>query len=169
METPNWQVKLLANVEPGTCILDNDSSGAFIAVAVEPNGDSVGMVRVSGPDDQVGQLRHTAKVMRPTVVELADVVLELDHSELTGLISVGHAEKSNLLKRGSLLLLGDHARILLRNDGGELLAASLRDGSLVPLSNPNAMICPINNWRLVRRVGNEVREVYSSRKPAPNG
>jgi hypothetical protein len=169
METPELHLMSLAEIPAGSCILDSDSDGNFVAVSLAPDGDSLAYVRLTGPADKIGWITVIAKGLRPTVAVLGDAELDFNHDTLGGILPIGRAEKQGLLKLGRLILWGEHARILVRNNDRTLLAASLKDGSLINVANQlDEMICIISDWRLVRRVGNELRVVHSFPGAAAN-
>jgi hypothetical protein len=156
MQVPSWPVVRFADLEPGSCFLDEDSYGRQISVAVAME-EKVGGKEPFGwidlfsenPQKSPGVLMGAARESVGHALHLdgADVDFEEASDNLLNIQSIhpySHgAEKRGFRRPGVLMIAGDDYRVFA-SDGGEL-TASLRNGSVFRESTSDMII--VSRWR----------------------
>jgi hypothetical protein len=146
----------VADVAPGSAFLDTDGNGNYFALKLKPEGTSSAWVTLSG--ESLGAMTIVPREHRAWVLELTDVEVDIDDKDLGVSPGTSRAKALGLLPLGALTVVKDDCRIVVSRQGKELLMASLRTGDVYPFEH-NEPIAVANAWQLVRRIGNETREI----------
>jgi len=167
MQVPSWSVVGLADLDAGSCFLDDDSYGRRVAVAAameKLDGTEVFQwVDLYGEDPKarpIGLLKAVSRESAGQALHLADAEVDFDASDVFNLQSIHpyahQAEKLGFRRPGALMIAGADYRVFAHSPAGEL-TVSLRDGSVHRGSTSGMII--VSRWRLIYRLGDRVREI----------
>jgi hypothetical protein len=156
METPALKI---STVKPGACFIDVDANGKrIVGIGAKAQGSSFGWVVLEGKAKQVGALRYEASA--PTVLEIEGAEVDFELDDLTLCPNSVIADKKSLYRPGALLIVEDGCRVVALDATENRRSVSLRDGTRYD-NFPNTLMAIATKWRLIYRVGDEVREICS--------
>jgi hypothetical protein len=158
MKTPPFALAPLEAIPAGTCVIYRMNNAFNVAVALKPEGTSVGIVDLyrygSQLPNTVGKLVMLPSSSGNWGLTIGDAEVDFDPADISDL---------NAWKPGALVIDGTGFWVLAENTAerrpGQLAMANLQDGSWVAADAHAQKKSVFGKWRLVRRLANQVQEI----------
>jgi len=164
---PIGTMRNLRDVASESWFLFASARGKHLAMAVTGNPQAPGtvvgyleLIRYSPEPSLVARLGSMERDRAPDVLELAGVELDVPPDVAHIYPDAMRPDANELWKAGALIITPDECAVVFVDKEEDMGMINLADGTLnwTPREKSIALV---SRWRLIQRLGNEVREICS--------